>query len=99
MDGLGISSSMFVVDISPIRCCSSWGIKYKLLQLPPFDQITYLFLQLETIFRVMAVISVKFTVFVLVSSEWVSRNFFRPFHEFLILDLHKYLSNEGVERR
>ena len=68
MDGLYISISRSVVDISSLKCCSSWVISHKLSQVSLFVQVTYLLFQLETIFSIMVVISMKLIILVLISS-------------------------------
>ena len=46
----------------------------------------------------MAMIPVKFTVLILISSERIGLDFSKSLHKFFILDLHKYLDDGGVER-
>ncbi|GFY97636.1 hypothetical protein Acr_12g0001770 [Actinidia rufa] len=94
-----IPSCGFIIDVCPFESRWTQAVSHKLSQVSPLDQVTYLLLQLETIFCVMAVILVKLIIFVLVSPEWVSLHLPRPFHELLILNFHKYLSNGGVEMR
>ena len=74
-------------------------IVYKFSLVFSFDQISYLFLQLKTLHCIMDMISMKLIIFVLVSVERVSLDLSRPFHKLLVLDLHEYLGNGGIERR
>ena len=99
MNGLDIPNNGFTIDVSPLRSCWSRAIDQKLSQVSPLDQVIYLLLQLETVFFVKAAILVKLTLLVLVSLEWFCLNLPIPFHELLILDFYKYLSNGDVERR
>ena len=46
----------------------------------------------------MPVISIEFTIFVLISFSRIDLNFSRPFDEFFVLDLREHLGNESVER-
>ena len=46
----------------------------------------------------MVMFPMKLTIFVLVSLERVDLSLSRPFQKLLILDLHEYLGNGGVER-
>ena len=47
----------------------------------------------------MPMILVKLAIFVLVSSKAIGLNLPKPLHKFLILDLHEYLCDGGVEER
>ena len=99
MDGLDIPSSGFIVDVSPLRSRRSQAISHELSQVSLLDQVTYLLIQLETVLCVMVVISVKLSIFILVSLECISLNLPRSFHELLVLDFDKYFSNGGVKKR
>ena len=46
----------------------------------------------------MPLISVELTIFVLIPFPMIGLDFFRPFDEFLVLDLREHLGDGSVER-
>ena len=78
---------------APIHIQHTHFLKY-----PPLDQVSYLLLQLKTVFYIVAMIPMKLIILVLVSLEGIGLNLSRSFYKLLILDLHEYLSDGGVER-
>ena len=53
-----------------------WAISNVLLQIPPLDEVSYLFLQLEAIFSIVSMISMKLVVLILVPLARVGLEFF-----------------------
>ncbi|GFS41415.1 hypothetical protein Acr_00g0074170 [Actinidia rufa] len=98
MDGLDVSGGWSIVDVSSFGHGWSWAISHEHLQVPFLDQVSYLILQLKIVFCIMAMNPVKFTILVLVSPKGIGLNLSKPLHKLLILDLHKYLGDGGVDR-
>ena len=88
-----------VVAISSISRVWLWAISYKLSQIPSFDKVDYLFLQLEIIFSIVPLVFVKLAILVFVPLEEVGLDFARSLHKLFIFDLHELLSYGSIERR
>ena len=99
LDSLDITCCWPVVNISPIRRVEVRAINYKIPQISPLNQVSYLLLQLKAIFCIVIVILVELIVLVLISPEGVGLDLPRPLHKVLILNFHEYLGYRGVERR
>ena len=99
MNHLDISCCWSIVIISSIRRVWIRAINNILPQISPFDQVGYLFLQLETILSVMPMVLVKLTILILVSLEGVGLDFPWPFYEFFIFHLHEYLDDMSIKGR
>ena len=54
---------------------------------------------MEAIFYVMTMVSMEFTILVLVSLTRISFDFCKPFDEFFMLNFCKYLGDGSIERR
>ena len=62
MDSLDIPHSWSIISVSFVRQFGPREINYKLSQVSPLNQISYLFLQLKTLFRIVPMIPVKLTI-------------------------------------
>ena len=68
-------------------------------QISSSDQVSYLFLKLETILSVVPMILVKLAILILVSLVRVGLNFPGSLHKIFIFDLYEHLSYKSIERR
>ena len=69
----------------------------KISQLSLLDKILYLLLLVIVLIRVMPVISVKATIFILIALVRISLHLLWPLQRRVILDLHKHLIKWNIQ--
>ena len=76
----------------------TWAINI-FSEISPFDQVNYMFLQLEAVFSVVTMVLVELVILVLVSLTGVGIDLPRTLYEFLMFNLREYLGYGSIERR
>ena len=74
-------------------------ISDKLSQIPSFDEVDYLLLQLEIILNIVPMVPVKLAILVFVSLEGVGLDFSWPLTKLFVFDLHEHLGYRSILRR
>ena len=74
-------------------------IIYEISQIPSLDKVGYLLIQLEIIFSIVPMVSMKLVILIFVPLEGFDLDFPRPLHKHFVFDLHKHLSYRSIERR
>ncbi|GFY91070.1 hypothetical protein Acr_07g0012660 [Actinidia rufa] len=97
VDCLNIIRSWSVVVVPSFWGIRRWASSNIFPQITPFYEVGYLLFQLETILRVVPVVSVEFAIFIPISFLGVSLDLLEPFDKFFMFNFREYLGDEGIE--